>query len=188
MRKRRRNWKKISGKIVYKNPWIIIHEDKVLRPDGKVGMYGYLEKPVGVFTVVYDDKKDTVLFIRQHRYPINKVILEIPAGVSENGNYLDEAKRELYEETGIKAKVWKHLGGAFVASGHESTRIEVFLAMELIRKEAKISHQESDEAIAEMVELRLVDLPDYIMDGKIECSLALTSLNYFFMWKKKNRQ
>jgi hypothetical protein len=93
MKKALRKWKKLSGKLVYKNHWITLHEDQVIRPDGQKGIYGYLEKPVGVFVIAYDNKNRSILLINQHRYPIKKAIFELPAGVAGSSNYLREAKR-----------------------------------------------------------------------------------------------
>ena len=181
-----RKWKKISGKIVYKNPWISIHEDKVSRPDGSEGIYGYLEKPVGVFIVAYNDKTKSVLFIKQHRYPINKVIIEIPAGIAVGGDYLSEARRELKEETGVSAKEWKHLGSFFVAPGHESTRIEVFLATGFDKQEMKTNGQEADEAIVEIIDIKVSDLKEKILAGEIECGITLAALNLFLCQDSQN--
>lgn len=176
--KKLRSWKKLSSKLIYKNPWIKIHEDQVIRPDGNKGIYGYLEKPTGVFIIPYSVKNKSIFLIRQNRYPIKKVIYEIPAGIVSSKNYLSEAKRELFEETGIKAKNWKFLGRFFIAPGHETTDIRTFLASGFNEHEIK-SHQEGDEAIQKIVEVKVDELPKWIKEGKIECGITLASLLLF---------
>ncbi len=177
------SWKKLDGKIIYKNPWIKIHEDNVIRPDGKKGIYGYLEKPTGVFVVAYSSKNKSILLLKQERYPINKTIYELPAGVVGNGNHLSEAKRELFDETGYKAKKWKFLGRFFVAPGHETTDIKVYLATELYN--TKTTHREGDEAIQKTIEVNLDDLSKWLKTGKIECGISLAAILLFLNYQYK---
>jgi ADP-ribose pyrophosphatase len=177
-----RRWKRIKRQLIYQNPWIKLWEDKVIRPDGKIGIYGFLEKPTGIFIIAYSDKNKSIYFLKQHRYPINKTIYEIPAGVTSNNNYLSEAKRELKEETGFTAKEWERLGSFFVAPGHETTKIEVYLASKLSAKKSTNKNQEGDEAIQKIIEVKVKDLPKMILQGKIECGITLASLSLFFQW------
>jgi 8-oxo-dGTP pyrophosphatase MutT (NUDIX family) len=180
MKKSLRTWKKISGKLVYQNPWIKLHEDQVLRPDGKKGIYGYLEKPTGVFIIPYSNINKSVYLLKQKRYPVRKTIYEIPAGVVGNTNHLSEAKRELFEETGFRASRWQYLGHFFVAPGHETTNIKVYLASGLSDIGRKKNTQEGDEAIQKVVEVKIDKLPRWISKGRIECGITLASLNLFF--------
>ena len=179
-----RGWKKINSKLVYSNPWIKIHEDTVFRPDGKEGIYAFLEKPAGNFIIALD-KDDSIYFINEYRYPLQKNILQLPAGVIDVNDILGQAKKELIEETGIIAKKWKNIGGYYVAPGHETTYINVFLATELNLNGLKTGNQENNEAIQEVIKVGKLELKQMILDGKIECGLTLAALNLFFL-KYKN--
>lgn len=177
-----RTWKKISGKIVYTNPWIKIHHDTVLKPDGTPGIYGYLEKKPGVFIVVYDTENGEILLIRQNRYPVRKTIWEIPAGVVDSRDHLSDAKRELKEEVGIVAEKWLKLGEFFVAAGHESTLIKAYLAMDFTRQNANSKSQDGDEAISRLMWVKISELKKMILAGRIDCGITLASLNHFFLY------
>jgi 8-oxo-dGTP pyrophosphatase MutT (NUDIX family) len=179
MKKGVRKWKRIKRKLVYQTPWLKLWEDNVIRPDGKKGTYGYLDKPVGVFIIAYSEKNKSILLLKQHRYPIQKTIYEIPAGVTKSDNFLSDAKRELREETGLTAKKWQRLGSFFVAPGHESSKVEVFLASKLSMNSKTHRGQEGDEAIQKIIEVKVKDLPKMILQGKIECGITLASLNLF---------
>ncbi len=180
MKKQQRNWKTINSKIVYKNPWIKVREDSVIRPDGKKGIFGLLEKFPGVFIIALD--KDTSVFLNEeYRYPVKKVILQLPAGVIEGENILKSAKRELREETGIIARRWKKIGGFYVAPGHETTFINVFLAEELDISGLKTEFQEGNESILKVVKIKAPDLKKMIKKNQIKCGITLAALNLFFM-------
>ncbi len=175
-----RGWKKINSKLVYSNPWIKIHEDTVFRPDGKEGIYAFLEKQAGNF-IIAQDKNNFLYLINEYRYPLQKNILQLPAGVIDNGNILEQAQKELREETGITAAEWERLGGFYVAPGHETTYINVFLATELNLSGLKTDNQENDESIQEVIKISVPELKQMILDEKIECGLTLAALNLFFL-------
>ena len=175
----------MESKLIYQNSWIKLWGDKVIRPDGKKGIYTYLEKPPGVFVIAYED--NSIYFLRQFRYVLKKAIIELPAGVVVGHNYLANAKRELFEETGIKAKNWKLLGKTYCAPGHETTREYSFLATGLDTKNIRIA-QEGDESIISVEKIKIPKLRQMLATGKIECGISLAALslffNYFYLKKK----
>ena len=175
-----RQWDKLNSKVVYKNPWIKIHEDKVINPGGKENIYGYLEKPPGTFIVALD-KDNCVYLIEEFRYPLQKSILELPAGVVDTDDALGQAKKELLEETGITAAKWEKLGKFYVAPGHETTYMNVFLATDLNLSELKTGNQEGDELILQIIKVKLPELKKMILSGKIVCGLTIASLNLFYL-------
>jgi len=167
-------WQTLSSKIVYQNSWIKIHEDKVIRPDGKEGLYAFLSKPAAVF-ILARNKDGFFYFIRQYRYPLKKYIYEIPAGVVDNHNYLTNAKRELKEETGLTSKKWVYLGSFYVAPGHENVAIHSFLALNVDENLLTKKNQEGDESIQKIIKLSAVQVKKYISSGKIECGITLAT-------------
>lgn len=171
-------WKKNFSKIVYKNLWIKIHEDKVIRPDGKEGIYGYLDKPDAVF-ILARTPDNYFYFLRQYRYPIKKYIYEIPAGVVNSQDYLANAKRELKEETGLISKKWVSLGKFYVAPGHENVAVHPFLALDVDSNFLTKNNQEGDESIQKIIKLSLKQVKKYIISGKIECGITLATWNLY---------
>ncbi|MFA6271581.1 MAG: NUDIX hydrolase [Patescibacteria group bacterium] len=175
-----RTWKKLNSKIVYSNPWIKVHEDQVLMPNGKESIYGYLEKNQGCFVIALDNEENIYL-VKQFRYALQKAILELPAGTAGDEDMLERAKAELLEETGIEAKEWKKLGGFFVAPGHESTYINVYLATDLDLSKLSTSGQDDEESILDIVKVSLPELMKMLIEGKIECGISIAALNLFFI-------
>jgi 8-oxo-dGTP pyrophosphatase MutT (NUDIX family) len=178
--RKERKWQKLKSRLTYKNPWIKVYEDEVINPDGNKGIYGYLDKVKGVF-VVPVDKDGSIYLIEEYRYVIKKSVLELPAGAVKDDNSWENAQRELKEETGMTSKEWKYLGGCYVAPGHETTYIDVFMANNVDTSTIKISDQESDESILKIIKVSVEELKELIRDNKIECGVTLAALNMFFI-------
>lgn len=124
-------WKTVSTREVYKNAWIRVREDKVIRPDGKPGIYGVVEFPGAVGIVALNAKNEIVL-VGQWRYTLNKYSWEIPTGgIDKKESPLHAAKRELNEETGVFAKRWKSLGTMDTSNGATDEVAHLFLATDL---------------------------------------------------------
>jgi ADP-ribose diphosphatase len=86
----------------------------------------------GSAVVMPVDAKNRVLLVRQYRLPVERYIWEIPAGkVDEGETVLEAAKRELTEETGLRARKWKKLVTFFPSPGYVQERMTIFLATEL---------------------------------------------------------
>lgn len=103
-------YKILGSKIVYKNPWISVIEDIVIRPDGKEGIFGVVDYGSGV-SVVALDETNQIYLIKEYYYAVERYALEIPSGGIDAGETpLEAAKKELLEEAGITAKTWIELG------------------------------------------------------------------------------
>jgi ADP-ribose pyrophosphatase len=158
--------KKLSGDIVYAGKFLEIHKDKVRLPDGKETFREYVHHP-GAVAVVALTAEGAVILERQHRYPLRRDFIEIPAGKIDEGEAtLDCAKRELMEETGYAAADWQRLGLIHNAIGYSDESIEIWLAKELEKREAKLDAgeflevftQPFDEALAMAADGRISDV------------------------------
>jgi ADP-ribose pyrophosphatase len=103
-------WKINSEREVYDNPWINLTEYQVINPSGNPGIYGkihYKNRAIGVLPL--DDDMNTYL-VGQYRFVLNQYSWEMPEGGGPLGTEpLESAKRELLEETGLKASNWTEL-------------------------------------------------------------------------------
>lgn len=103
-------WKITSQKEIYDNPWINVTEYQVVNPSGNPGIYGKVHyKNLAIGVLPLDDKLNTYL-VGQYRFVLGQYSWEMPEG----GGYLDtdplnSAKRELLEETGLKAREWTEI-------------------------------------------------------------------------------
>jgi len=103
----RNPWTTLTTKPQYENPWIQVVEHDVLKPNGKPGIYGvvrFKNLAIGVIPIHADG---TTVLVGQYRYPLEAYSWEIPEGGGARAvDPLDSAKRELVEETGLRAAKW----------------------------------------------------------------------------------
>ena len=100
-------WQILAAKQVYDNNWIRVTEYDVINPGGGKGIYGKVHfKNIAIGIIVLDELLNTYL-VGQFRFPLNEYSWEIPEGGGAMGvDPLESAKRELLEETGLKADDW----------------------------------------------------------------------------------
>lgn len=154
-----------------------VHRDRIRLPDGHESVREWISHPGAVVAIaVLDNGK--LLFERQFRYPLKRVFLELPAGKIDPGEHiLDTARRELREETGYKAKTWRHLGTMHPCIGYSDERIEIFLAHGL----TFVGHAPDHGEILEVVEMSLADALLAVRDGEITDGKTISAL----MWADK---
>jgi len=100
-------WQITSEKEIYDNPWINLTEYKVINPSGNPGIYGKVHyKNIAIGVLPLDDEFNTYL-VGQFRFVLGQYSWEMPEGGGAlDIDPLDSAKRELLEETGLKAQNW----------------------------------------------------------------------------------
>jgi 8-oxo-dGDP phosphatase len=174
-------WKTLSSKLVYRNAWIAVRHDSIVYPGGRRGVYGVVEKGPGVAVVAVDDE-GKIYLVKQYRYALNDVFNELPAGAIHQGeSALGAAKRELFEELGLKARGWKKLGNFYTALGHETAEIIAFSARVADRSKTSLKNQLPDESILEVKAVPPAKLKQMIRANRIHCGISLAALNLFFL-------
>lgn len=128
-------WRTIESKGVYDNAWISVREDSVIRPDGEQGIYGVVHfKNIAIGILAVEDEH--VYLVGQYRYPLEQYSWEIPeGGCAEGEDPLAAARRELEEETGLRAASWEKMGEAHLSNSVSDERAIWFLATGLTEGE-----------------------------------------------------
>jgi len=98
---REQRWKKITSKKVFEDRWFKARADACQFPDGRIiDPYYVVELPNWANAVVVTSNNEIVL-VKQYRYPVDAVTLELPGGVINDGeDPMLAALRETQEETG----------------------------------------------------------------------------------------
>jgi ADP-ribose pyrophosphatase len=163
------DWKTLESRLIYKNPWIKLHEDKVRTPSGKIMLYSWYESADVVVVVPFLDDS-TLVMIKQYRYPLHKALLGFPAGHIKNGeNPKDTAVRELVEETGYHSKEIEYVYAYHPSVSKTRQVVYIFKAKELTTGEegmGSLRHESTEDIKVEKVKVK--KLAQMITDKKIE--------------------
>ncbi|MDR3706665.1 MAG: NUDIX hydrolase [Capsulimonadaceae bacterium] len=167
------HWTLIGSREIYRNPWIRVREDQVLRPDAKPGIYGVVEfQTVALGIVPVDENGDTVL-VGQYRYTLGQYSWELPEGGGAKGiDPLEEARRELVEETGISASAWTDLGQFHLSNSVTDESGRIYLAQGLSFGEQR---PDGDEVLRTW-RLPLIEAHAMCMDGRITDAVSIIGI------------
>ena len=165
--------KTLSSKRVFDG--IIIHIDHLTNelPNGHTAPRE-VARHIGAAAVVPVDGEGNVWLVKQFRAPLDRVLLEIPAGKLDYAgeDRLSAARRELSEETGFTAGRWTHLTDMVTTPGFCDEMIGLYLARELTSGE---SHPDDDEFL-NVVKLPLDEAVDAVMRGEITDAKTVCAL------------
>lgn len=164
--------KTLNSKVVYEGKVITVIKDNVEVADGHKSFREVVLHSGGVVVVAMKDT-DTILMVKQYRYPLKHVNIELPAGKLEPDENPDEAcKRELEEETGYKAKFWQSLGYINTTPGICTEKLYLYLAKDL---EFVGEHPDEGEII-KCYEYKLSDVFKMIKSGEINDAKTICAL------------
>jgi len=139
---------RLAGRDVFRGRLLDVKQDTVRLPDGAEALREYIVHP-GAVMVIPVLPEGKLLFERQYRYPLARVLIEFPAGKLDPGeDPLAAAQRELLEETGYRALRWRHLLDMHPVVSYSNEQIGVYLAEDLERMgEANLDHGEFVETL-----------------------------------------
>ena len=180
--------KKISSEEIFKGHLLHVFKDEVELPNGNTATREWIKHP-GASSIIPLLPDNQIILVRQYRYPVAQVTLEVPAGKLDKvgEDPLICARRELSEETGYTAgKIWK-LTTIATTVGFSNEVIHLYAASDLTA--GKI-HPDEDEFINTVkmpltAALQLVETGK-IIDPKSIISILLLAKQIFLSEAKSN--
>lgn len=173
-------WVVTDSKEVYKNPWIAVREDKVIRPDGRMGIFGVVTMKPGA-SVLPMDEAGNVYLVKEYRFSVERETIEvISGGIDANESPLEAAKRELREETGIEAEEWIDMGVVDPFTTVVNSQNFIFVARKLKFSDA---NPEGTEKIEKM-KMPYAQAKEWVMESKITHGASCTLILKAGEWKK----
>lgn len=150
-----------------------MHLDRVIKPGGKPGPYAVVETyGPGVMAVALTEKNELIL-VRQFRYPTQMSSWEFPGGGAQGENLLSAARRELWEETGYKARTWKKLGKIQSCNSLSRELMHIYLATGLTQTGTNKKHE---DGILEVKKVPLKKVMKMVKLGQITETQTLSAL------------
>jgi ADP-ribose pyrophosphatase len=128
--------KLISSKEITTNRIFTVTMDRAIDPGGFEIQRAIVQHRGSAVVMPVDDKK-RILLVRQYRLPARQYLWELPAGTVDPGEKpLQTARRELKEETGLRARSMVKLAEFYPSPGFLTEKMTIYLATGLIAGEA----------------------------------------------------
>ena len=168
----------IEGTQVFRGKLLDVRLDRVRLPNGHEATREYVVHQGAAVVIPVLDSGE-LIFEKQFRYPVGRVLIEFPAGKIDPGeDPFATAKRELLEETGYSASDWRYVGVMHPCIGYSNERIEIFLARGLIKAtEQQLDHGE----FLELINFGLDEALCAVRSGAITDAKTITAL----FWAEK---
>lgn len=180
-------WTVLGTKEVYKNPWVTVYEDDVIRPGGGSGVHVLISlgrSKAGVNVLPIDDEGNVYL-AKEFQYAIGEETINCVAGrVEEKEEPLEGAKRELKEELGIEAEEWIDLGTVYSTPQYIDYVARQFLAR-------KLKFSNTDQEVTEKVEIVKVPLKkavEMVLNGEIKMASNCAAILKAYMFLQTDKR
>ena len=169
------NYRVLKSEIIHTGKVFNTKVDQIEYNSGNKSVREVAEHPGGA-VIVPVTGEGKIIMITQHRYPVDKTLLELPAGkLDKNENPFHCAVRELEEETGYKSDNVKEMGTIFTSPGYSTEKLWIYLAKDLKpgnhnREEGEFGMKVFEYTLKE-IEEKIIN--GEIVDGKTICGIYL---------------
>ena len=165
--------KQLRSQTVFDGIVLHVKRDEVSLPNGSSAVREVI-RHIGAVCVIPVTENNEVIVERQYRYPIDRVITEIPAGKldSREEDRLSAIRRELLEETGYTADEWISLGDFHPAPAYSDEYISMYMARGLHPGQR---HLDEDEFL-DVMTVPLAELVEDVMAGRISDAKTQTAV------------
>lgn len=174
----------LSTREIYRNRWMRLREDEILRSNGQKGIYGVVEKDPCALIIPIEDGH--VWLVEQFRYTIQQRAIELPQGGWEREIDSPEelARGELKEELGLDAEQMIYLGPMWVAYGYARQEQHVFLATGLSHS-GKTPDAEEHDLVTRAVPVE--EFEEMMRSGLVRDVCTLAGWALYQIWSKGQR-
>ncbi|MEG6615663.1 NUDIX hydrolase [Peptococcaceae bacterium 1198_IL3148] len=172
--------KTITSQMIHKGKVVNLRVDSVELPNGKIGSREVVEHVGAVAVVPITDDGDLIM-VRQYRYPVQEILLEIPAGKLDAGEDPKRCvERELLEETGMVAENCRLLFSMYSSPGFSNEILHIYLAENLTYQG---QHLDEDEFL-QVEKITLDQGIEMIYNGKIKDAKTIAGILALKQFKK----
>lgn len=172
--------KTLSSQLIYEGRAVKLRVATVQMPSGRQTTREIVEHSDCV-AIIALDANGNILLVNQFRKPVEKELLEIPAGGIEPGeDPVTTVRRELREETGYLPRKVERLGGFYSTPGYCTEYLHLYLATDLIPSQL---HAEDTESIR-LIQVSVSQIPNLITSGSICDAKSIAGLLTFLEYQR----
>jgi ADP-ribose pyrophosphatase len=172
------NYRIVKSEVIFKGKVFNTIVNQIEYDSGNKAVREVAEHPGGAVVVPVTDAGKIVM-VTQHRFPMNEVLLELPAGkLNKDEDPFICAVRELEEETGYKSNNVKELGSIYTTPGYSTEKLWIYLAKDL--KPGNHNREEGEFGM-QVLELSFDEIENKIHSGDIVDSKTICGI---FLAKK----
>lgn len=174
----------LASREVYRNHWMRLREDEILRSNGHQGIYGVVEKDDAAIILPIDQGR--VWLVEQYRYTIQERALELPQGgwEMEVEDPEELARGELKEELGLHAAHMTCLGTLWIAYGYARQKQHVFLATGLT---PTANDPDAEEHDLTPRSVSIEEFEQLMLSGAIRDGCTLAAWGLYQLWKSRQQ-
>ena len=172
------NYRIVKSEVIFKGKVFNTIVSQIEYDSGNKAVREVAEHPGGAVVVPVTDVGKIVM-VTQHRFPMNEVLIELPAGkLNKDEDPFICAVRELEEETGYKSNNVKELGSIYTTPGYSTEKLWIYLAKDL--KPGNHNREEGEFGM-QVLELSFDEIENKIHSGDIVDSKTICGI---FLAKK----
>jgi ADP-ribose pyrophosphatase len=165
-----------DSRLVYEGRTVRVRQDTIVLPDGEPVTREVVERDNAVAVVALNEQ-DQIILVSHYRHPVGGMLWELPAGMCDRHDETPEqtARRELSEETGLRAQSWTTLMDLHPSPGMSSETARVFLAQDLSSGDPT-GEAHGEEAWLITQWMALGDAVNWVGSGRITNALAVAGI------------
>lgn len=168
--------KTIQTKQIFSGRVISLQVDEVELPNGKMSNREIVKHPGAVAILPITDENKIVM-VEQYRKPLERILVEIPAGKLEKGEEPEHtALRELEEETGYESSSLEWLISFYTSPGFADEIVHLYVARGLLKKKDAASLDEDE--FVNLVEVTLEEAVQMVKDKKVYDAKTAYAIQY----------
>lgn len=175
--------KTIKTEKIFNGTIIDLQVDDVKLPDGNTSKREIIRHP-GAVAVIAITKENKIVLVEQYRKPLEKSIVEIPAGkLEKDENPMIAAIRELEEETGYTTKNLSFVTSFYTSPGFADELLHIYITDDIV----KLDHPKAgdEDEFVEVLELTLDEAKEYVEDERIHDAKTAYAILYLHALERR---
>lgn len=143
----------VASRTVYNGAILALRVDELTMPGGRTAEREIVEH-LSAVTILARDEQGRIALVRQYRHPVQRRLLELPAGLIDSVDGVEEdpltaARRELLEEADLVADSWRLLTDIDLSPGFTDEAVRIYLAEDLHAADGgEREHEEAEMTVS----------------------------------------